>query len=38
VTAPIVGVRTLGQLRTALASQDLVLPEQIVVALEDVSG
>lgn len=37
VTAPIVGVRTLAQLRTALASQDLALPEEIVAALDDVS-
>lgn len=38
VTAPIVGARTLAQLRTALASQDLVLPDEIVAALDDVSG
>lgn len=38
VTAPIVGVRTAGQLRTALSSQDLVLPAEITAALDDVSG
>lgn len=38
VTAPIVGVRTGAQLRTALASLDLTLPPEIVDALDDVSG
>lgn len=38
VTAPIVGARTLGQLRTALATDGLVLPEEIVRALDDVSA
>ncbi len=37
VTAAIVGVRTDAQLRTALASADLVLPSEIVQALDDVS-
>ncbi len=37
VAAPIVGVRTAGQLRAALASLDLVLPVEITTALEDVS-
>lgn len=38
VAAAIVGVRTDAQLRAALASVDLVLPEEIVEALEDVSA
>lgn len=38
VTAPIVGARTAAQLRGALTVEDLVLPEQIVAALDDVSG
>ncbi|HEU5144926.1 MAG TPA: aldo/keto reductase [Dermatophilaceae bacterium] len=38
VAAPIVGVRTDAQLRTALASTQLTLPAEIVEALEDVSG
>jgi aryl-alcohol dehydrogenase-like predicted oxidoreductase len=38
VTAPIVGVRTASQLRTALASVDLELPAEIERALDDVSG
>jgi aryl-alcohol dehydrogenase-like predicted oxidoreductase len=38
VTAPIVGVRTDAQLRTALASTELTLPAEIVEALEDVSA
>ncbi|WP_323099947.1 aldo/keto reductase [Intrasporangium sp. YIM S08009] len=38
VAAPVVGARTASQLRTALASLDLVLPAEIVGALEDVSG
>jgi aryl-alcohol dehydrogenase-like predicted oxidoreductase len=37
VVAPIVGVRTDAQLRTALASAELTLPAEIVKALEDVS-
>ncbi len=38
VAAPVVGARTTSQLRTALASLDLVLPDEIVGALDDVSG
>ena len=37
VVAPIVGVRTTGQLRTVLASEDLELPEEIAQALNDIS-
>ena len=37
VAAPVVGVRTAAQLRTALASLDLDLPAEIVNALDDVS-
>lgn len=37
VTAPIVGVRTVPQLRTALASEDLELPAELVDALDEVS-
>jgi aryl-alcohol dehydrogenase-like predicted oxidoreductase len=37
VVAPIVGVRTTGQLRTALASERLVLPAELTDALDDVS-
>jgi aryl-alcohol dehydrogenase-like predicted oxidoreductase len=37
VVAPIVGVRTTGQLRTVLASEDLELPEEITQALNDIS-
>jgi aryl-alcohol dehydrogenase-like predicted oxidoreductase len=37
VTAPIVGARTATQLKSALATEDLVLPPAIVAALEDVS-
>ena len=37
VTAPIVGSRTVPQLRTALASEDLELPPEIVAALDEVS-
>lgn len=37
VVAPIVGVRTTAQLRTALASEDLELPTELVQALDDVS-
>ncbi|HET7798873.1 MAG TPA: aldo/keto reductase [Humibacillus xanthopallidus] len=38
VAAPIVGVRTTSQLQAALGSLDLVLPDEIVSALDDVSG
>ncbi len=38
VTAPIVGARTSAQLQGALGVEDVVLPEQIVQALDDVSG
>jgi aryl-alcohol dehydrogenase-like predicted oxidoreductase len=38
VAAPIVGVRTAAQLRTALASLELELPPEIVAALDDVSA
>jgi aryl-alcohol dehydrogenase-like predicted oxidoreductase len=37
VVAPVVGTRTLAQLRTVLRAEDLVLPEEIVRALDDVS-
>jgi aryl-alcohol dehydrogenase-like predicted oxidoreductase len=37
VTAPVVGSRTVAQLRTALASEDLELPPPIVTALDEVS-
>jgi aryl-alcohol dehydrogenase-like predicted oxidoreductase len=37
VTAPIVGARTAAQLRGALTTEGLELPDQIVVALDDVS-
>lgn len=37
VVAPIVGARTVGQLRTALASDALVVPTEIATALDDVS-
>jgi aryl-alcohol dehydrogenase-like predicted oxidoreductase len=37
VVAPILGVRTTAQLRAALSSEDLVLPEEIIQALSDVS-
>ncbi|HZO63381.1 MAG: aldo/keto reductase [Kribbellaceae bacterium] len=37
VTAPIVGARTATQLKSALATEDLVLPPAIGAALEDVS-
>lgn len=37
VVAPIVGVNTTGQLRAALASEDLELPTEIIQALCDVS-
>lgn len=38
VGAPVVGVRTEAQLRSALASLDLVLPPEITAALDDVSA
>ncbi|MER7070344.1 aldo/keto reductase [Terrabacter sp. NPDC000476] len=38
VAAPIVGARTSGQLRSAIASLELVLPDEIVAALDDVSS
>lgn len=38
VTSAIVGARTAEQLRVALAAEDVTLPEQIVTALDDVSG
>jgi aryl-alcohol dehydrogenase-like predicted oxidoreductase len=37
VVAPIVGVRTTAQLRAALASENLELPDEITQALDDVS-
>ncbi|MDQ2755111.1 MAG: aldo/keto reductase [Actinomycetota bacterium] len=37
VTAPVLGARTLPQLRTALASDELTLPPEIVEALDEVS-
>ncbi len=38
VTAPIVGARTAAQLRGALGVEDVDLPDQIMQALDDVSG
>ena len=38
VTAPLLGARTAGQLAPALATEDQTLPEEIVSALDDVSG
>lgn len=38
VTAPVVGARTAAQLRGALGVEDLVLPPEIVAALDDVSA
>ncbi len=38
VTAPIVGARTAAQLADSLGSEDVVLPEEIVDALDDVSA
>ena len=38
VTAPLLGARTAGQLAPALACEDAELPEEIVSALDDVSG
>ena len=37
VTAPVVGSRTVAQLRTALASEALELPPEIVAALDEIS-
>ena len=37
VVAPIVGARTTAQLRTALAAEELELPDELVSALDDVS-
>jgi aryl-alcohol dehydrogenase-like predicted oxidoreductase len=37
VAAPVVGSRTVAQLRTALASEELELPPEIVAALDEVS-
>ena len=38
VTAPIVGARTAAQLKGALGVEELTLPDEIVDALDDVSG
>jgi aryl-alcohol dehydrogenase-like predicted oxidoreductase len=38
VVSPIVGARTPAQLRTSLASEQLELPEELVVALDEVSA
>jgi aryl-alcohol dehydrogenase-like predicted oxidoreductase len=38
VTAPIVGARTAGQLRSTLTAEDVELPDEIVAALDDVSA
>jgi aryl-alcohol dehydrogenase-like predicted oxidoreductase len=38
VTAPIVGARTAAQLRGLLGVEELTLPDEIVDALDDVSG
>jgi aryl-alcohol dehydrogenase-like predicted oxidoreductase len=38
VTAPVVGARTAAQLRGALTVEECELPQQIVAALDDVSG
>ncbi|MGH3347375.1 MAG: aldo/keto reductase [Nocardioides sp.] len=38
VTAPILGARTAVQLKAALTTEDLTLPDAIVAALDDVSG
>jgi aryl-alcohol dehydrogenase-like predicted oxidoreductase len=38
VTAPVVGARTAAQLKGALGVEELVLPSEIVDALDDVSG
>lgn len=38
VAAPIVGARTVGQLRESLAAESVTLPDEIAVALDDVSA
>ena len=38
VTAPIVGARTAAQLKGSLTVEDVVLPPEIVAALDDVSA
>ncbi|MET1007648.1 MAG: aldo/keto reductase, partial [Propionibacteriaceae bacterium] len=38
VTAPLLGARTAGQLTPALATEDKTLPDEIISALDDVSG
>ena len=38
VTAPIVGARTVQQLRGVLESEDLELPDEIRTALDDISA
>ena len=38
VVSPIVGARTTAQLKTSLAADDLVLPEELVSALDEVSA
>ena len=38
VVSPIVGARTTAQLKTSLAADDLVLPEELVAALDEVSA
>ncbi len=38
VVAPLLGARTAAQLQPALATEDLSLPDQLVAALDDVSG
>ncbi len=38
MTAPILGARTAAQLKAALDADDLVLPPEIVAALDDVSA
>lgn len=38
VVSPVIGARTTAQLRTSLASEELELPDELVVALDDVSA
>ena len=38
MTAPIIGARTAAQLKGSLGVEDLSLPDEIVDALDDVSG
>ena len=38
VVSPVVGARTTSQLRSSLASEELELPDELVAALEEVSG